>query len=43
LVSLGLIAVLPGRGNWANTYLLALPRRAIAALSAAAADDLPQF
>jgi hypothetical protein len=43
LISLGLIAVLPGRGNWASTYLPALPRKVIAAISAAAAEDLPPF
>ena len=39
LVGLGLIAVLPGRGNWANTYLLALPKRVVASMLAAAVDD----
>jgi hypothetical protein len=43
LVSLGLIAVKPGRGNWANEYLPALPRKVIAALSAAAAVDAAPF
>jgi hypothetical protein len=43
LISLGLIAVLPGRGNWANEYLPALPRKVIASMSAAAADDVPPF
>jgi hypothetical protein len=41
LISLGLIAVKPGRGNWANEYLPALPRKVIASMSAAAADDAP--
>jgi hypothetical protein len=41
LVGLGLIAVLPGRGNWANTYLLALPKRVVASMLAAAAEDAP--
>jgi hypothetical protein len=43
LVGLGLIAVLPGRGNWANTYLLALPKRVVASMLAAAAEDVPPF
>jgi hypothetical protein len=43
LVSLGLIGVLPGRGNCANKYLLALPRKVIASMSAAADEDLPPF
>jgi hypothetical protein len=43
LISLGLIAVLPGRGNCANEYLPALPRKVIASLSTAAAEDLPPF
>jgi hypothetical protein len=42
LVSLGLIAVKPGRGNWANEYLPALPRKVIASLLAAD-DDVPPF
>jgi hypothetical protein len=44
LISLGLIAVLPGRGNWASTYLPALPKRVVASMLAAAADDdVPPF
>ncbi len=43
LVGLGLIAVLPGRGNCANEYLPALPRKVIASMSAAAAEDAPPF
>jgi hypothetical protein len=39
LVELGLIAVKPGGGHRANTYLPCLPRRLVAALSAAAAED----
>jgi hypothetical protein len=35
LISLGLIAVLPGRGNWASTYLPALPKRVVASMLAA--------
>ena len=38
LVDLGLVAVQPGSGTRANTYLLALPRRVAALLSSAAAD-----
>ena len=41
LISLGLIAVQPGGGARANTYLPALPRKVIAAMLAAAADDEP--
>ncbi len=44
LISLGLIAVKPGRGNWANEYLPALPRKVIAAMvTAAIDDDAPPF
>jgi hypothetical protein len=43
LVELGLIAVKPGAGGRANTYLPALPRRLVASMSAAAADDAPPF
>jgi hypothetical protein len=43
LISLGLIAVKPGRGNWANEYLPALPRKVIASMSTAAAVDAPPF
>jgi hypothetical protein len=43
LVELGLLAVKPGAGGRANTYLPALPRRVAASLSAAAADDAPPF
>jgi hypothetical protein len=41
LISLGLIAVKPGRGNWANEYLPALPRKVIASMLSAAAEDVP--
>ena len=43
LISLGLIAVKPGRGNWANEYLPALPRKVIASMLAAVAEDVPPF
>jgi hypothetical protein len=43
LVGLGLLGVKPGSGARRNTYLLALPRRLVAALSAAAAEDVPPF
>jgi hypothetical protein len=44
LISLGLIAVKPGRGNWANEYLPALPRRIAKSMLAAAAEDaVPPF
>jgi hypothetical protein len=39
LVELGLLAVKPGAGGRANTYLPCLPRRLAAPLSTAAADD----
>src|SRR5437660_9550895 len=43
LVGLGLIGVRPGAGHRANTYLPALPRRTMAAMATAAADDAPPF
>ena len=43
LLELGLVAVKPGAGGRANTYLLALPRRLVAAMSAAAVEDAPPF
>jgi hypothetical protein len=43
LVGLALLAVKPGSGARCNEYLLCLPRRLVAALSAAAAEDLPPF
>jgi hypothetical protein len=39
LVELGLLAVRPGSGRWRNEYLMCLPRKVIASLSTAAADD----
>jgi hypothetical protein len=39
LLELGLLAVQPGGGQRPNHYLPALPKRTIAAMSAAAADD----
>ncbi len=41
LVGRGLIAVQPGAGQRPNEYLLALPKRSIAAMAAVAADDGP--
>jgi hypothetical protein len=43
LTGLGVIAVKPGAGGRANTYLLALPRRVAASMLAAAAGDAPPF
>jgi hypothetical protein len=44
LVSLCLVAVQPGSGARRNEYLLCLPKRVVASLSAAAADDdVPPF
>jgi hypothetical protein len=44
LVELCLIAVRPGSGARRNEYLLALPKRAVAAMSVAAVeDDRPPF
>jgi hypothetical protein len=43
LTELGLIAVRPGSGTRRNEYLMCLPRRVAAAMSAAAAEDLPPF
>src|SRR5258708_3209517 len=43
LIELGLIAVKPGGGHRANIYLPAIPRRIAAAMSAAAAEDVPPF
>jgi hypothetical protein len=44
LVSLGLIALKPGRGSLANQYLPALPRKVIVAMTTpAAAEDAPPF
>jgi hypothetical protein len=39
LVELGLIAVKPGGGHRANTYLPCLPKRVVAVMASAAADD----
>jgi hypothetical protein len=41
LVELGLVAVKPGAGGRANTYLPCLPKRIAASLLTAAADDVP--
>ncbi len=44
LIELCLLGVKPGGGQRPHEYLLALPRRVAASLSAAASDDaLPQF
>jgi hypothetical protein len=43
LVGLALLAVKPGAGARRNEYLLALPKRAIASMATAAADDAPPF
>jgi hypothetical protein len=43
LVGLALIAVRPGSGTRRNEYLMCLPKRTIAAMSAAVAADAPPF
>jgi hypothetical protein len=43
LVGLALLAAKPGAGARRNEYLMCLPKRAIASLSTAAADDAPPF
>jgi hypothetical protein len=43
LVELGLVAIKPGAGGRANTYLPALPRGLAASLATAASDDAPLF
>jgi hypothetical protein len=43
LVELGLVAVKPGAGGRANTYLPCLPKRIAASMATAAADDAPPF
>ena len=40
-VELCLIAVRPGSGRWPNEYLMCLPRKLIASLSTATAEDAP--
>jgi len=41
LIELCLVGVRPGAGQRASEYLMALPKRTIAAMAAAAADDAP--
>jgi hypothetical protein len=43
LVSLCLVGVKPGAGARRNEYMLALPKRVAAAMSAVAVEDGPQF
>jgi hypothetical protein len=43
LVSLALLAVRPGSGRWRNEYLMCLPKRVIAEMSALALDEAPPF
>jgi hypothetical protein len=41
LIGLGLVAVKPGAGGRANTYLPCLPRRLVASMATAATVDAP--